>query len=166
MTSHTIRARPQRPVGSHAESGVRAGPQGPVMSQGESSGVRDEMMTYEWFGLELVWIGLGTCLIGKGSKAQSARCMQMPQPGYCSVVFGVLRDFGNTGQAIGWRKRKISTDYNKVIVVQLPFVERSMRKTLSSGSSSITLLHRAMWIKRRLTGVGIFVEKRGVFIVC
>jgi len=75
----------------------------------------------------------------------------MPQPGYCSVVFGVLRDFGDIGQAIGWRKRKISTDYNKIIVVQLPFVERSMRKTLSSGSSSITLLHRAMWTKRRLT---------------
>ena len=36
----------------------------------------------------------------------------MHQPGYCSVVFGVLRDFGDAGQAIGWRKMKFSTDRN------------------------------------------------------
>src|SRR6266850_3927525 len=38
--------------------------------------------------------------------------MRMHQPGYCSLVFGVLGDFGDARQAIGWRKMKISTDRN------------------------------------------------------
>src|SRR6267142_2586145 len=38
--------------------------------------------------------------------------MRMHQPGYCSVIFGVLGDFGDARQAIGWRKMKISTDRN------------------------------------------------------
>jgi len=36
----------------------------------------------------------------------------MHQPGYCSLVFGVLGDFGDAGQAIGWRGMKICTDRN------------------------------------------------------
>src|SRR6267142_5590383 len=38
--------------------------------------------------------------------------MRMHQPGYCSVVFRVLGDFGDARQAVGWRKMKISTDCN------------------------------------------------------
>src|SRR6267142_641100 len=40
--------------------------------------------------------------------------MRMHQPGYCSVVFGVLGDFGDAGQAVGWRKMKFSTDRNSL----------------------------------------------------
>jgi len=43
----------------------------------------------------------------------------MHQPGYYSVVFGVLGDFGDARQAVGWRKMKISTDRNTSVYIQL-----------------------------------------------
>jgi len=50
----------------------------------------------------------------------------MHQPGYCSVVFGVLGDFRDARQAVGWRKMKISTDRN--MDVEKKYLEENLAK--------------------------------------